>query len=114
MMNRLVSVKDVFRRHLLWVGLLAVAIPLLVHLWLQYDSLMNLQATMPVARKVYMRRYLSTVLYNISTAYEKNAEKALSVPAKAFLYRYPPPERIAEDQFNLKTVLDLETIWNHF
>lgn len=106
--------KNLFQRHLLWVGLVAVAIPLLFHLFLQYQTLSKLQSTLPTARKVYMRSFLSNVLANASTAYEKKAENLLQVPASAYRYRYPPRDQISSDSFDMNRALDLETIWNHF
>ena len=106
--------RDFFRRHLLWVGLVAVAIPLLAHLWLQYESLMKLQDTMPTARKVYMRRYLSDTLINASTRFEEQAERTLNISAQAFRYRYPPHGQESSDEFDRTKVFDREIIWNHF
>src|SRR5262245_48008221 len=115
MMNRLSSLKDFFRRHLLRVGLLAVAIPLLVHLWLQYESLTNLQTMMPVWRKNYMRRYLSDTQSKVSAAYQEKVEKTLNVPSNAFLYTYPHRgTKEFSEKFDYEKVFDLEIVWNHF
>jgi signal transduction histidine kinase len=113
-MNRLTNLRDFLRRHLLWVGLMAVAIPLLVHLWLQYESLVKLQATMPVARKYSMRRFLAVVMADVTKEYEAKAEKTLDVPAKAFRYKYPPPEKVHTDRRIPIDVFDRELIWDHF
>lgn len=59
------KLREFFRQNILWVGLIAVAIPLLTHLWLQYKSLSQLEATLPYQRKAYMRKYLSSVLEKV-------------------------------------------------
>ncbi|MCI0659697.1 MAG: hypothetical protein L0220_01350, partial [Acidobacteria bacterium] len=70
-MSRITKFKDVLRRHALWLGLIAVAIPLIVHLLLQYKSLSNLQSTWPHAHRAYMRRYLSNVADKVNRYYEE-------------------------------------------
>jgi signal transduction histidine kinase len=104
-MNRL---KEILRRHALIAGLVAVAIPLLVHLWLQYDSLAELETTMPIARKAYMRSYLSKTLEKVISHYEQKAEETLSAPASAFHHKYPNPD------FNYEEAMELEPISAHF
>jgi signal transduction histidine kinase len=81
--------KKSFRRHALTVGLLAVAIPLLASLWLQYQSLSKLESTLPTARRAFMRRYLSQVAERVTTFYEQKAEETLGVPHTAFRHEYP-------------------------
>lgn len=106
--------KEFFRRHMLWVGLAAVAVPLLAHLWQQYDSLVNLQETMPQARKAYMRRYLMDVLEKTVSGFEEQADKTLDVPASSYRYRYPTkPEEYSEPYDHTK-VFDSEAIEKHF
>ena len=61
--------KETLRRHALAVGLLAVAIPLLASLWLQYRSLSKLESTLPAARRAYMRQYLSEVIDRVTTCH---------------------------------------------
>jgi signal transduction histidine kinase len=104
-MNRL---KEIFRRHALIVGLVAVAIPLLVHLWLQYQSLAELESTMPVARRAYMRSYLAKTLERVITHYEQKAEETLNVPASAFHHEYHNPD------FDPHQAMDLEQIAAYF
>ncbi len=82
-------VKDLFRKHALMTGLIAVAIPLVAHLWLQYQSLSELESTLPIARRANMRRYLSDVLSHVTTHYERKADETLNVPASAFRHEYP-------------------------
>jgi signal transduction histidine kinase len=100
--------KETLRRHALTVGLLAVAIPLLAHLWLQYRSLSKLESTLPIARRYHMRRYLSEVIEKIVTHYEQKAEETLNVPSGAFHHKYPDPNYRIED------VMDVEQISAYF
>src|SRR5262249_43740101 len=81
--------RELFRRHALIVGLVAVAIPLVAHLWLQYQSLSELESTLPIARRANMRMYLSNVLNRVRSHYEQKAEETLNVPAGAFHHKYP-------------------------
>src|SRR5215470_4713624 len=81
--------KETLRRHALAVGLLAVAIPLLASLWLQYRSLSKLESTLPTARRAYMRQYLSEVIDRVTACYEQKAEETLGVPSSAFHHEYP-------------------------
>ncbi len=104
----MLKLKDFIRQHALWVGLVAVAIPLLAHLWLQYNSLSQLQATLPYQRKAYMRKYLSSVIEKVITIYDKQAEVALSVPANAFHHKYPNPD------FDYNNAIDLEQVQQYF
>lgn len=67
------------RRHILWVGFLAVIVPLLIILGLQYQSLVKLEATSPIARKVTLKNYLYTVAKEVEEFYRTNAERALNV-----------------------------------
>src|SRR5215212_4055049 len=85
------KLKELLRQHALWVGLIAVAIPLLAHLWLQYKSLSQLQATLPFQRKAYMRKYLAETVEKVTMVYEERAEEVLNVPYQAFHHDYPNP-----------------------
>jgi signal transduction histidine kinase len=114
MAQTLAFLKEFFRRRMLWVGLAAVAIPLCAHLWQQYEALVNLQETMPLARKVYMRRYLNTVLEKTVYGFEEQADKTLNVPADAYHYRYPPTPDKYSEPYDHNKVFDSEVVWNHF
>jgi signal transduction histidine kinase len=83
-MNRL---KTFFKRHALLTGVLAVTFPLLFILYLQYRSLVTLEATLPVYRKGVMRDYLKAVAQEAANFYSENAERVLSVPADAITDR---------------------------
>ena len=100
--------KESFRRHAMTVGLVAVAIPLLAHLWLQYQSLSELESTLPKARRFYMRRYISDVLDKVISQYKQKAEETLNVPHTAFRHHYPDPD------FDINNAMDAEQIAAHF
>lgn len=72
------------KSHALWIGLIAVVVPLLAHLGLQYRSLTELEATMPWARRALMRKHLQEMSREISRLYKDKAEEVLSVPAEGF------------------------------
>lgn len=98
------KLREFLRQNLLWVGLVAVAIPLMAHLWLQYKSLSQLEATLPFQRKAYMRRYLSEVLKKVITSYEDKAEATLDIPYTAFNHNYPNPNYDPSTAINFKLV----------
>lgn len=93
-MDFLYRLKLFVRQHGLWLGLIAVAIPLLINLGLQYHALNVLQNTMPAARTVYMRRVLAEASSKVAQLYKEQAGLVLNVPASAFLYRYPTPDEL--------------------
>ena len=97
-MNFLYKLKLFFRQHGLWLGLIAVALPLLINLGLQYNALKVLQKTMPAARTVYMRRFLAETSTKVAQLYKEQAGQVLNVPASAFLYRYPEPDELRKRQ----------------
>src|SRR2546421_12617966 len=70
-----------FKRHILLVGLLAVVVPLLSIIGLQYLSLRKLEQTSIVAGNVGMKNYLNGVVSEVKTFYKSGSEQALSVPA---------------------------------
>jgi len=100
--------KELLRRHALLAGLIAVAIPLLAHLWLQYQSLSELESKIPIARRAYMRSYLSGVLKEVITHYEQKAEETLNVPSGAFRHKYPDPD------YKEEKAMDVEQISAYF
>ena len=102
------KVREFLRQNLLWVGLIAVAIPLMAHLWLQYKSLSQLEATLPYQRKAYLRRYLFEVVKKVISTYEDQAEATLSVPHTAFNHKYPNPD------YNPSTAIDFKQVQEHF
>ncbi|HKQ77455.1 MAG TPA: HAMP domain-containing sensor histidine kinase [Blastocatellia bacterium] len=62
---------------------MAVTIPLLVIIFLQYNALTTLNETLPAHRKQLMAQYLMSVVDDFREFYNINAEKALAVPAGA-------------------------------
>jgi signal transduction histidine kinase len=79
-MNKL---RTFLKQHMLWVGLVAVVVPLLCILALQYLSLTKLEKTSSVADKVWMRNYLAAVSDEVKYFYKGNVEQALNIPAYA-------------------------------
>jgi len=74
------KLKTFFKRHILWAGFIAVIVPLLSILALQYWSLLKLEKTSSVAEKVWMKNYLGDVTKEIKYFYRTNAEQTLNVP----------------------------------
>jgi signal transduction histidine kinase len=105
---KMLKLKEFLRQHALWVGLIAVAIPLLAHLWLQYKSLSQLESTLPYQRKAYMRKYLSQVLEKVIVYYEEKAEEVLNVPSTAFNHTYPNPD------YDPRTAIDFDQVGEYF
>jgi signal transduction histidine kinase len=77
-------IKIFVKKHVLRIGLIAVIIPLLIHLGLQYRSLAELESTVPVARRATMLNYLRALNKEITKIYRTKAEKTLDVPAAGF------------------------------
>jgi signal transduction histidine kinase len=102
------KLKEFLRQHALWVGLVAVAIPLSTHLWLQYESLSTLQLTIPEKYRAHMRKYLYEVSDKIKTFYEDKANEVLNVPATAFRHNYPNPN------FKYRDAFDFDQVYSHF
>src|SRR5215813_10205630 len=65
------------------IGGLAVTVPLLVIIFLQYRALTTLNKTLPAYRKQLMRQYLMSVVDDFTSFYSDNADKALATPAGA-------------------------------
>ena len=76
------SIRNFVRRRILWVGLLAVLLPLACILALQYWSLLKLEKASTVADQVRMRNYLDDVYKEIKYFYRTNSE-ILNVKASA-------------------------------
>ncbi|HVF90932.1 MAG TPA: HAMP domain-containing sensor histidine kinase [Blastocatellia bacterium] len=67
------------KRHLLWVGALAVAVPLVFMLRLQYNSLVELERTSAVDHKMTVRTALEGVATEIKYFYQNSAEQKLNI-----------------------------------
>ncbi len=63
----------------MWVVMLAVAVPLLIILVVQYKSLVELERTTPIANKAWMKKYLVTIGSRVEKVYREDAEKTLSI-----------------------------------
>jgi signal transduction histidine kinase len=77
------KIRAFLKRRAFAIGGLAVTIPLLVIIFLQYQALTTLNKTLPAYRKQLMRQYLMAVVEDFSLFYRNNAEKALAVPITA-------------------------------
>ncbi|MFN7930172.1 MAG: HAMP domain-containing sensor histidine kinase [Blastocatellia bacterium] len=83
----MLSVKAFLKRHLLVVGFVAVIVPLLVLLGLQYRSLRTLETALPAWRKEEMTRFLREVVQESEARYRQAAEAVLTMPATAIRNR---------------------------
>ncbi len=99
--------QELFRKHALMFGFVAVAIPLVAHLSLQYQSLSELESTLPIARRAIMRNYLSETLDNVITLYKEKANDTLNIPPTAFRHQYPDPD------FDINNTMDADQISRH-
>ena len=79
--NAITRIKAFLKRRALAVGGLAVTIPLLVIIFLQYRALTTLNETLPAYRKQLMRQYLMSVVDDFSKLYREHSEQALAVAA---------------------------------
>ena len=77
------KLREFLKRHVLWVGLAAVVVPLLSILGLQYWSLTELEKTSVVAGHVGMKNYLGEVSKEVKNFYKTKSEEVLNVPAYA-------------------------------
>jgi signal transduction histidine kinase len=76
-------VKVYLRRHILWIVFLAVLVPLLTMLWMQYRSLVELERTSAVADKIALKNNLKPIVAEIQYFYKAKAEQALNISARA-------------------------------
>ena len=79
----MLRLRTFLRRRILWVGFIAVTIPLLAIIALQYRSLNELKKTSSVAENVWMKNYLADVSKEVKYFYRSNAEQALTTSASA-------------------------------
>src|SRR5215813_10220049 len=77
------KIRALLKRRAFAVGGVAVTVPLLVIIFLQYQALTTLNQTLPAYRKQLMRQYLMSVVDDFRSFYGDNAEKALAAPAGA-------------------------------
>jgi signal transduction histidine kinase len=76
-------IRGFLKRRAFAIGALAVTVPLLVIIFLQYQALTTLNMTLPAYRKQLMRQYLMSVVEDFSRLYKDNAERVLAVPLGA-------------------------------
>jgi signal transduction histidine kinase len=69
------------RQHGLWVGFLAVLVPLLVIVGLQYRSLVALEKTSVAAHRGILRSYLEAIATDVARFYRTTATSALQMLA---------------------------------
>ena len=72
------------KRHIIPVVGLAVSIPLLIILIVQYRSLHQLRQALPMANRAHMRMYLATLALSVEDFYRTSAEQTLSIPPDVF------------------------------
>jgi len=72
------------KNRLLWVGVLAVLIPLIVLLVLQYRWLTDLQHTSYLARKAALENYLKAITNETTFFYNTMADRFLTLPPAAY------------------------------
>jgi signal transduction histidine kinase len=71
-------------RRVLWAGLAAVLLPLVVLLALQYWWLTDLERNSAVAREATLKNYLETITKEVHYFYWKISERALNLPPEIF------------------------------
>jgi signal transduction histidine kinase len=71
-------------RRVLWAGLAAVLLPLLVLLALQYWWLADLERNSAIAREATLKNYLETITKEVHYFYWKISERALNLPPEIF------------------------------
>ena len=86
-------IKSFVKRHALWVGFIAVLLPLAVLLSLQYVWLVDLQKKSAVAENAYLRNSLEAVSSRIEYFYRAQAEHALNLPGA--LFSMDTPKKVA-------------------
>jgi signal transduction histidine kinase len=86
--------RSFFKRHTLWIGFLAVFVPLLVLLGLQYVWLVELEENTELAYEATLENYLEAVIDKTESYFGWNAERALNLPAAYFTEL--PPEKMRQ------------------
>jgi len=105
-------IRALLKRRAFAIGGLAVTVPLLVIIFLQYSALTTLNKTIPAYRKQLMRQYLMSVVEEFSNFYRGNAEKALAVPLSAIDL---PKSGVIKDDYDCETSQRIVTpVAEHF
>ena len=71
-------------RRLLWAGVLAVLLPLVVLLALQYWWLADLEKNSAIAREATLKNYLEAITKDVHYYYWKISERSLNLPPEIF------------------------------
>jgi signal transduction histidine kinase len=71
-------------RQTLWIGFVAVLVPLLILLGLQYRWLVKLDSTSALAQQATLSNYLEAVASEVQYFYSGVAERGLNLPASVF------------------------------
>src|SRR5215831_5627279 len=98
--SAIIKIRAFLKRRAFAVGGLAVVIPLLVIVFLQYRALTTLNKTLPAYRKQLMRQYLLSVVEDFSNYYRDNAERVLAVPLGAINL---PKSGVIKDDYACQT-----------
>jgi signal transduction histidine kinase len=71
-------------RRILWAGMAAVLLPLLLLMALQYLWLADLERSSAIARQAALKNYLETITKEVHYFYWKISERALNLPPEIF------------------------------
>ena len=71
-------------RRVMWAGVLAVLLPLVVLMGLQYWWLADLERNSAIAREATLKNYLETITKDVHYFYWKISERALNLPPEIF------------------------------
>ncbi len=72
------------KNRLLWIGLTAVMVPLVVLLVLQYRWLVELQRNSTIARRAALENYLGAITKDVDFFYNSTADRVLTLPPNAY------------------------------
>jgi signal transduction histidine kinase len=80
------------KKRRIWLGLAAVAVPLVLLLGLQLKWLSSLERTSAIAERALLSNYIEAVSHEVEYFYRAQAERALNIPDELFDY---PAEKLA-------------------
>jgi signal transduction histidine kinase len=78
------KIRRPLHRQTLWIGFVAVLVPLLILLGLQYRWLVKLDSTSALAHQATLSNYLEAVSSEVQYFYSSAAERGLNLPASVF------------------------------
>jgi signal transduction histidine kinase len=79
-------IRQFARKHLFWVGALAVFVPLIAICTSQFDAFHKLELTLSAYRKMCMRDYLTEVTARASNHFRSESEQLLAMPPAVFTH----------------------------